>query len=125
MGKVTPLDMAQLVYEYEHCTRTFPQDLALHLRHGWVISTPTMFLMGRPVERFADPAEILNPAHRFDNPDTWLVWLAAGAPPWECIKHMPHFLQYVGWERHNKLRFYNTNLLSSRAQARTPAFSLR
>lgn len=80
-----------------------------------------MFLMGRPIERSASRELISDPTYHFSKPDTWFVWLAAGAPPWECLRHMPYFLPYVGWQRLGRLRFYDTNILSYRAQLTAPA----
>jgi hypothetical protein len=112
----TPLDLAQRIYETEWCARTFPQDLCLHLRHGWVLSSPSFFMMGRPVLHTAPESLILDPTHRFDNADAWLVWVAAGSHPRELIRHMPFQLPYLGWQKRNRLRWYATRAFQGREQ---------
>jgi hypothetical protein len=94
-----------LVYATEYCPRTFDTDLALHLKHGIVISTESVFLMGRPVERNAEHRLIVNPAIRFYNPDCWLVYLAAGHIG-RFFKYEPYRLPWFCWERSNRLKFY-------------------
>jgi hypothetical protein len=110
----TPLELAQKHYDQDPGPRTFPQDLVLHLKFGHVISSPTIFLMGRPVCRLADPHLILDPSFVFINPDAWFVWIAAGATPYECLRQMPFYLPWVGWQRRNKWpRFYDTELIKN------------
>jgi hypothetical protein len=112
----TPLELIRS--SYESAGLNFPQDLCLHLRHGWVIVSPSLFLMGRPVRRSA-PYDLLNDiSHTFTDPDAWLVWAAAGAPPCHLIRHMPHKLPYVGWARHGRIRWYLTSKLNGRTQAK-------
>ncbi|HYF36780.1 MAG TPA: hypothetical protein VD994_15905 [Prosthecobacter sp.] len=108
---MTPFHAAQQVYQRELCARDFWTDLHLHLTHGYVFSTPTAFLMGRPVERMAPHHQITNPAHHFQSPDAWLVYLAAGDGIREFFRYEPFPLPYFGWERNNKLRFYERNKL--------------
>jgi hypothetical protein len=102
---MTPIDQARAVYSQEWCARTFDEDLALHLSGGYVFSTPTMFLMGRPVRSDAPPDEIVNPAVSFSGPDAWLVYLLAGSLR-EALEFIPYPLPFVGWERANILRFH-------------------
>lgn len=118
-----PFQEAQAFYKRDPGKRTFPEDLVLHLQYGWVVSSPTVFLMGRPVVRGADVALILEPSHKFENPDAWLVWFAAGADPISCLHLMPFYLPYVGWEKNNRLRFYPTRYFTSHAF--TPATANR
>lgn len=104
----TPLELAEEIYEKEWCERTFPQDLCLHLRYGWVLSSPSFFMMGRPVLHTAPESLILNPTYRFNAPDAWLVWVAAGPHPRDLYRHMPFPLPYLGWQKRNRLRWYPT-----------------
>lgn len=107
----SPIDQLIDYYNKDPGIRTFPQDLYLHLRHGYVISTPGLFVMGRPIlvdythEQLCDISLI--PEH----PDCWLVWAAAGAHPRDILRQMPYYLPYVGWQRRNKFRFYLTTQL--------------
>lgn len=104
---MTPFDQARQVYEREACARSFEQDQLLHYLHGFVFSTPTYFIMGRPVDKDAPPALIVNPAHSFDRRvvSCWHVYLASGdlAAAWPVL---PWPMPWVSFERRNELRFY-------------------
>ena len=104
---MTPFEQARSVYENEACARTFDQDLLLHYLHGFVFSTPDYFIMGRPVDRHADSAAIVNPAHTFARAkmNCWHIYLMAGdcAAAWAI---MPWPLGWFSFERRNELRFY-------------------
>lgn len=104
---MTPFEEAQAVYLREPCARPFQQDLMLHYLHGFVFSTPDYFMMGRPVMRSGRPADIVNPAHRFDwgGCDAWWIYLAAGEThrAWPI---MPWPMAWFGWERKNEVRWY-------------------
>lgn len=104
-GDKSPFELAADVYAREPCANTFQCDLAAHLLYGYVFSAPELFIMGRPVEKNAPEHLILDPAHPFDSPDAWLIWLAAGdlsAFP-RCL---PYPLGFFGLQRHNILRWY-------------------
>jgi hypothetical protein len=95
-----------LVYATEKCARTFQEDLTLHLLHGYVFSTPEVFIMGRPVRRNAEHRLITDPTVEFFDPDCWLVHLAAGDIR-QFFRYEPYSLPWLCWQRANKLRFYN------------------
>jgi hypothetical protein len=107
---VTPFDLALSVYVGSPTRRTFAEDLAAHLRHGYVYGTPTAFLMGRPVQRDADHRDIVTPEVSFDPAtcDCWHIWLAAG--DWRSIarRALPYHLPWMSWEREFRLRFHRT-----------------
>ena len=104
---MTPFEQARQVYAHEPCARSFEQDLQLHYLHGFVFSTPKYFIMGRPVDKDAAPALIVNPAHTFDIRvcNCWHIYLMAGghAEAWDI---MPWPLGWFSFERRNELRFY-------------------
>lgn len=104
---MTPFDQARAVYEQEPCARTFRYDLELHFLHGFVFCTPSYFIMGRPVDRYADHRLIIDPAFTFDSHEvnTWHIYLMAGNPSaaWSI---MPYPLGWFSFERRNELRFY-------------------
>ena len=105
---MTPVWMAAAVYEAEPCARSFREDLEAHLQNGYVFSTPTAFVMGRPVDSGADPAQIVDPWHGF-NPaecDAWLVYLAAGNIA-DVLRQEPFQLTFFMWERKNVLRRFH------------------
>ena len=104
---MTPVEGAAAVYEREGCARTFREDLEAHLLHGYVFSTPSCFLMGRPVVKGADPVLIVNPWHVFERErcDCWMVYLCAGDMR-EAFVFAPYALPWVCWQRKNKLRYH-------------------
>ena len=105
---MTPVWMAAAVYEVEPCARSFKEDLEAHLQNGYVYSTPTAFVMGRPVDSAADPAQIVDPWHGFDPAvcDAWLVYLAAGNIA-DVLRQEPFPLTFFMWERKNVLRRFH------------------
>lgn len=107
---MSPIDKARQVYSQEPCARTFDEDLRLHLKFGYVFSTPEFFIMGRPVDSTAEYHLVTDPSLQFPEPDAWLVYLAAGdLSMFWTIK--PFDLPYIGWERDNALRFYPSERL--------------
>lgn len=93
--KACPYLRAAAVYPTDEA---FMADLQPHLVRGFVRSTPTCFVMGRPVASTAS-ADLLNdPWHVFSEPDAWFVWLCAGdmLEAFECI---PFPLPLVGFAR--------------------------
>lgn len=108
MNTITlPIEEARAVYSREKCARTFDEDLALHMRNGYVFVTPDVFIMGRPVLKDAPYSLITNPEIVFEKPDCWLVYLGAGKLDL-FFKYMPYFLPWMAWERKNKLRYKET-----------------
>jgi hypothetical protein len=103
---MTPVEKAAAVYQREWCASTFREDLEAHLLNGYVHSTPTAFVMARPVCSTVDEGLILNPWHRFDRGecDAWLIWLAAGDLA-SLLSLFPFPLPLMGWQKRNRLRF--------------------
>jgi hypothetical protein len=110
---MTPVEQAAAVYEREDCARTFKEDLEYHLLNGWVINTPTLFIMARPVERYGPPSLIVDPSHVFENPDCWHIYLQAGNVN-EVWKFDVHQFPWVSFERRNRLRFYRSKEIHDR-----------
>lgn len=108
-----PIDRAAQVYGREWCARTFEEDLQLHFRYGYVVSTPRVFAMGRAVDSEARGGLVVNPVVRFDKPDAWLVYLMAGDLR-EALRFLPYRLPKIGFERKNILRFYGFEDFTSR-----------
>lgn len=59
---MTPYQEAQAVYLREESTTTFLSELALHLENptAWVLKTPTMFCLARPVASRGLETDILD-----------------------------------------------------------------
>lgn len=111
---MTPYQQARQVYETEPCARTFEEDLIAHFENGYVISTPEVFLMFRPVRHDWPEVHIVDANLRnCTQGDTWHVYLAAGDAS-QFASHFPYKLPFVSFERKNELRFYRFRQFSSR-----------
>ena len=118
---MTPFEQAREVYRREPCARTFEEDLILHLRFGYVVSTPEVFLMFRPVSSWwleewmvnPDIANMATPKSR----DCWHVYLAAGDPSL-FHQYFPYPLEWVSGERNNRLRCYRFRKIADSINAR-------
>ena len=102
----SPRDAARSVYAFEPCARTFEEDLELHFRHGYVLSTPSVFVMGRAIDSGAPHSCIVDPSVDLSRgADCWHVYLCAGEL--DGLRDLiPYHLPLVSWERCNQLRFY-------------------
>lgn len=91
MSKETAaLAKAAAIYRREWCARTFSEDLALHLRGGFVISTPGVMLWFRGVRAEAAEHEICDPVVTWPE-GQWTGWMVAllatsGPCDWKAIK---------------------------------------
>ncbi len=112
---------ARAVYDKEPCTRSFEEDVCSHLEHGFLYSSPELFIMARPVDRYASEEFILNPDYTFIKPNCWLVWLCAGRIPriWHALSLTGLHLPFVGFQRSNRLRYYEFTKLYAKLSART------
>ena len=107
----SPAIQAARVYDQEPCANTFEHDLYWHLQNGYVFSTPEYFIMGRPVKKDAPEWLLLRPDKKIEGTcDAWLVWLAAGRLD-VLPDVMPYWLPWIGFQRRNKLRWYETDRL--------------
>lgn len=110
---MTPYEQARNLYQREPCARTFGEDLNLHLRFGYVFSTPRCFLMGRAVDHMAPGELIVNPAFNdFAVKDCWHVYLYVGKLR-DIFKFTPYVLPWYSFERENKLRVYTRSRFES------------
>lgn len=104
---MTPYRQAQQVYEREWCARSFREDVELHHEHGFVYSTPSFFVMGRPVAIGAGEDVILQPYLTFARElcDCWHIYLMAGdtARAWDIL---PFELPFISFQRRNSLKIW-------------------
>lgn len=119
---MSPYEQARAVYQREHCPRTFDQDLELHLRNGFVFSTPDFFIMGRHVFSKAPVSLIVDPANHFhrDVCDCWHIYLFAGNIA-KAFAIEPWPLSLFSMERKNELRFVPADSIRRLSAARQPA----
>ena len=117
---MTPLDKVRALYSAQS-PRTFEEDVAAHMAHGYVFSTPEYLLMARPVWSKA-PQHVINdvwttfPSHLWD---AWYVYAFAVADDrgladvlTKLLRHIPFFLPLLAWERSGQpLEFFPTTKL--------------
>lgn len=104
---MTPFEKAARVYWNEPCRRLFIDDLTLHMKNGFVFSTPEFSLMGRAVRKDALESLIVDPSSVFERSqaDCWHIYLFAGDLT-KASTIMPWPLPWISIERKNELRFY-------------------
>lgn len=102
---MNPYLAAAAVYDREPCARSFHLDHWLHLMHGYVVSTPSLFAMFRPVWRNWPAERLLDPSQSDPDGDTWWVWLVAGDPAmlFEAVPAK----KWVAFERFNSPRVWS------------------
>src|SRR5689334_17190709 len=117
-----PILRARQVYERHGSVRSFDADLDAHLRHGFVLSTPDAFAMGRPVASNASEAELAEIGRTFPHADTWLIWSAAGSLV-KLVCMLPEPLPLIAFHRTSArrigpqpLRIYRVNRLADLAR---------
>jgi hypothetical protein len=98
-----PFDQVAELYERYPQPRAFEEDISAHIETGYVVSTPEFFLMGRAVDRYADPAMIEDPWHGFlrSEQNAWLVYAFAGSSR-NFLSFVPYPLRWVGFQRRNQ-----------------------
>jgi hypothetical protein len=70
---------AEQMFDQHFPDRLFVQDVALYLRHGFLINMPRLFVMARPVRKDARLFHAIErPSVRFPDPDAWFVCMAVG-----------------------------------------------
>ena len=105
-----PYREAQAVYLREESTTTFLTELALHLENptGYVLKSPTMLCLARPVYSCGSADEILNSRIVYPKEwwDAWFLAVYAGDVR-EVLRQVPFRLPLYGWQKRNRLRFWS------------------
>lgn len=108
---MTPIERAAAVYAREPCARPFHEDLTAHFVRGYVISTPDVFVMFRPVRWANGEASIVNPWIPHEDCDAWHIYLFSGNI--EALESLlPYPLPWVSYERENVLRRFRVSRMS-------------
>ena len=102
-----PAVQARLVYDREPSYCTFKDDLELHMINGYVISTPEILIMARPVDIRAKADIVQDPACHFPENEwnCWHVHLVAGKLPL-LFTFLPFRLPYGSFNKRGKLKYY-------------------
>jgi len=103
---MTPYDQAAQLYREQPQPRTFGEDLVAHMKTGWVISTPTSFVMGREIMLQGNRDLIADPWYQFQHGDCWLIYLFAGELP-NILDFIPHKRDWIAFQRYGRpLKYY-------------------
>ncbi|MDP0496028.1 MAG: hypothetical protein Q7Q73_07435 [Verrucomicrobiota bacterium JB024] len=101
---MTPYEQAKSLYDVGYRHRGFEEDFGVHLAHGYVLVTPEVFIMARPVWHKAAREAICNPYYVFPEAvrDCWHIYCMAGDVS-KCWDYDPlPDLPFVSWERRNE-----------------------
>lgn len=105
--------------------RLFLEDVALHLRYGYVWASPTAVILARPVRSdwgIADLGDLTKTAAR-QEADTWFVYLGAGNLA-EFFEVMPYPLTFACFWRRCSPRFYQLEQLRRKCTTISSSHSL-
>ena len=115
---MTPFDHIQRLYA-SRPDMDFGVDLEAHFAVGYVVTTPQVFAMGRPVrkdwtrERLANPFE----SEPLETADCWFLWALAGDLS-IAVHWLPCELPWLGFARHGKpAKFVQASRLLKKAVA--------
>jgi hypothetical protein len=96
----TPVHQAYDLYA-AHPDMDFNEDFSNHVaRGGYVIMTPQVCVMARPIRRNWTSARIADTGQvePRETADCWFVWLLCGSLK-EAVKHLPYALPWVGFSQ--------------------------
>jgi hypothetical protein len=94
---MTPYEMAVQAYA-KVPGLDFAADMSMHLRYGYVLSTPSCLILARPVRRDW-PREFIASADTVAiDPDCWFIWLMCGSLK-EAARHLPYPLPWFGFSQ--------------------------
>lgn len=94
---VSPFEEAWMIYQKHPQQQTFSEYHVWHCQNGFVYSTPSFFIMGRPAVK--QSLENIGPTFANERfPDTWFIHTAAGdlKKAWSIL---PYYLPYIAFQR--------------------------
>lgn len=103
---MSPFLQAATLYESCDFGSTLEEDLEFHCLHGYVINTPSCFMLARAVRRDSAPYAPRD-FSRIEDADTWLVWCMAGDIR-EAMEFAPVVpsIKWVAFARNSVLVFH-------------------
>jgi len=101
---MTPYEQAAALYESGEVDSTLAADMEAHGLHGYILSTPTCFLLARAVPKSQAPYDI-SAVYPLEECDTWLVWAMAGDIR-EAMAFAPPTMKWIAFARKGVLRFH-------------------
>lgn len=93
------------------------EDVQLHLANGYVIGTPWLLALARPVNHLDVVANIVDPSCHYDSFDCWHIYFAAGEVM-ELVRCLPYPLPWISYERRGNLNIRKTDKLLKLCQLR-------
>lgn len=111
---MTAFEKAQRIFDDEPCASTFWQTLNWYMHYGYVITSPGFFLAMRPVPHLASKPDKIDHC-LFDewDCDEWHIAIAAGDMR-EMFVACPFPLDYISFEKRNRLKVYHFQSLRER-----------
>lgn len=106
-GIQSPYVSALNHYASDPGPRTLEEDVRLHLIGGYVVGTPWLLALARPVDRRGDPGDIVDPGRSYDTFDCWHIYLAVGRLE-DLVALLPYELPYISFERRGRLIIHET-----------------
>ena len=103
--RLTPIQKAREMFNQREVNpadplmfSTFDMEVRCWMHYGYVVSTPTLFVMAKPVDLADSSAAIWDPAFYHAEPNAWLVHTLVGDME-EAWHHIPFVLDYVVYHR--------------------------
>lgn len=101
---MSPYEEVQEVYSQSDEGFSLCDDIEFHAKHGYILSTPTCFLLARAVvKRFLPYGQ--DETFLSEECDTWFVWAMAGDIR-EAIEFAPPTMKWIAFARKGVLRFH-------------------
>lgn len=104
--KLTPFQIARALHRSDPDNDPWEEVLSAHLIAGYVISTPDVFLLFRPVDSRANPLEYDCAWVTYSTPDQWHIYLAAGKLS-QFEQWIPPIYDRISAVRKNSLRVWD------------------
>lgn len=102
----TPFQIARAWHRCDPDNDPWEDVLSAHLIAGYVVSTPEVFLLFRPVDSRANPIEFDCPWVTYSKPDQWHIYLAAGELS-QFEQWIPPIYDRISAVRKNRLRVWD------------------
>lgn len=107
---------AERVWVAQNSPLVFSDVVKAHLRLGVVWSGPRSFALARLVRTEWCVASLLDPVMvaGLGEADAWWLYMLAG--DWQdAVSHLPAYRNWIGWERHGRMRWHRTDVIVGRA----------
>jgi hypothetical protein len=112
------------LYHRSNAVRTPEQDIQLFLENpnGIIVTTPTYVMFAKEVVRWMSDDELRNPAVPLPAgtaPEAFYIYCLVGSAC-NFLSFEPYPMEYVGWHRRGRLRWYHTKTIQAKCRNMTP-----